>query len=57
MARQIREFESMKESDEHMHHEQYTKFQTDYKVISNILQIERFIIFSGMNMYDLAMPV
>ena len=57
MVRLIREFESMKESDEWMHHEQYTKFRTDYKVISNMLQIEKFIIFSGMNMYDLAMPV
>ena len=57
MAHLIREFEGMKESDEWMHHEKYPKSQVDYKVIFNIQQIERFIIFNGMNMYDSAMPV
>ena len=57
MARLFWEFEGMNESDEWMHNEQYPKFQMDYKVISNIFQIERFIILSGMNMYDSAMTV
>ena len=34
MARLIREMDGTKESDERMHHEQDTKFQIDYKVIS-----------------------
>ena len=33
MARLIREMDGTNESDERMHHEQYTKFQIDYKVI------------------------
>ena len=34
LARLIREMDGTSESDERMHHEQYTKFQTDFKVIS-----------------------
>lgn len=33
MARLVREFEGTKELDERRHHEQYPKFQADYKVI------------------------
>ena len=33
MARLVREFEGTKESEEQRHHEQYRKFQADYKVI------------------------
>lgn len=33
LARLVREFEGAKESDERRHHEQYPKFQDDYKVI------------------------
>ena len=32
MARLLREIEGTNESEERMHHEQYPKFQTDYKV-------------------------
>lgn len=37
MARLVREFEGMKESDEQKHHEQYPKFQQDFKVSLYIL--------------------
>lgn len=33
MARLVREFEGTKKSEEQRHHEQYRKFQADYKVI------------------------
>ena len=33
MARLVKEFEGKKESEEQMHHEQYHKYQMDFKVI------------------------
>lgn len=62
MARLVREFEGTKESDERMHHEQYPKFQSDYKsdVIALVDAFEQlgnlFLEYSG-ELLDLDQPI